>query len=251
MRVSSWKNKRDITLSIIIILLLWEIVALKMNNDIYLPAIEKVLIEIKNIAMNKNFFITIYSTVSRTILSFCLALVLSIILGVVSALNKTIYNFLVPINVLSKSIPTMVLVVIAIIWFEKDMAPLVVGTAIVFPIIYNSIVQSILNIDKNIIEMCSIYNISKFTMIKKVYIRVIIFNLLTIFSSSLSLAFKVVIAGEVHGQPTYGIGAMVQLEKMNFNTSAIFAWVIVIAVISLIFDLLQKVINSYALKWKA
>lgn len=251
MRVSLWKNKRDITLSVIIILLLWEIVAVKLNNEIYLPTIEQVLAEMKSIILNKNFFMTIYSTFSRTILSFLLALIVSVILGVISALNKTIYNFLVPINVLSKSIPTMVLVVIAIIWFEKDMAPLVVGTAIIFPIIYNSVVQSILNIEKNIIEMCHIYNVSRFTMIKKIYMRVIIFNLLTIFSSSLSLAFKVVIAGEVHGQPTYGIGAMVQLEKMNFNTPAIFAWVVVIAVISLIFDLLQKVINSYTFKWKA
>lgn len=42
--------------------------------------------------------------------------------------------------------------------------------------------------------------------------------------STFSLAFKVVIAGEVHGQPKYGIGAAVQIEKVNFNTVKIFAW---------------------------
>ena len=58
--------------------------------------------------------------------------------------------------------------------------------------------------------------------------------------STFSLAFKVVIAGEVHGQPKYGIGAAVQIEKVNFNTVKIFAWIVIIALISILFEYINK-----------
>ena len=68
--------------------------------------------------------------------------------------------------------------------------------------------------------------------------------------STFSLAFKVVIAGEVHGQPKYGIGTVIQYEKMNFNTEAIFAWIIIIAMISFALDILNKFITKKSFKWR-
>ena len=68
--------------------------------------------------------------------------------------------------------------------------------------------------------------------------------------STFSLAFKVVIAGEVHGQPKYGIGSAIQLEKMNFNTNAIFAWIIIISIISIVFEKINKMISKRVYRWK-
>lgn len=75
------------------------------------------------------------------------------------------------------------------------------------------------------------------------------FYLMSIFVSTLSLTFKVVIAGEVHGQPKYGIGSQIQMEKVNFNTTGIFAWIIIIVFISLIFELINKKLNKITYRW--
>ena len=68
--------------------------------------------------------------------------------------------------------------------------------------------------------------------------------------STFSLAFKVVIAGEVHGQPKYGIGAAVQIEKVNFNTVKIFAWIVIIALISILFEYINKKLLKRVYRWK-
>ncbi|MDU2663168.1 MAG: ABC transporter permease, partial [Clostridioides difficile] len=58
------------------------------------------------------------------------------------------------------------------------------------------------------------------------------------------------IAGEVYSQPTYGIGTMIQTEKINFNTSGIFAWIIIVLLISAILQIAQKFLARRAFLWK-
>ena len=104
----------------------------------------------------------------------------------------------------------------------------------VFPVLYDAVLGSINNLDKSILEMANLYKVRKIDKILKIYLPAIKFSLISILSSTISLAFKIVIAGEVYGQPLYGIGAMIQNEKVNFNTRASFAWMIITVIILLV-----------------
>ncbi|MER3123682.1 hypothetical protein ABQG71_21320, partial [Bacillus altitudinis] len=84
----------------------------------------------------------------------------------------------------------------------------------------------------------------------KIYLPSIKFRLATIIVSTMSLGLKVVIAGEVYGQPDYGIGSMIQLEKVNFNTPGIFAWLIIVIIISGTLEILQRLILRRTFIWK-
>lgn len=245
-----WKDRLQILASCILLIIIWEILAKLIDNPIYLPTVEVVLANILIIFKSEDFFINVLSSAYRTIVSFLLALISSIFLGIVSSGSSLFRNILKPVNALSTSIPTMVLVVLALIWFDKDNAPFIVGIFIVFPILYEGVLSSILGVDKNIIEMTNIYKVKKIDKLKYIYFPLIKFQVTNLLVSTFSLAFKVVIAGEVHGQPKYGIGTVIQYEKMNFNTEAIFAWIIIIAIISFALDILNKFITKKSFKWR-
>lgn len=245
-----WKDKFQVFLSIIILLALWEVIALSINNNIYLPTLGEVGKSIKYTITDEKFIFHIYSSMSRAVLSFIVALIMAILLGVLASFSNFFRNFLKPINSLVMSIPTMILVVLAIIWFNKNDTPFIVGFAIVFPIFYDAVVSAILNLDKKLLQMTQIYNFNIKDKILKVYFPAIKFQIVGIMLSTFSLALKVVAAGEVYGQPTYGMGTVIQLEKINFNTSGIFAWIIIIAFISFLLDKLQKIIEKRAFRWK-
>ena len=244
----SWKSKYAI-LSCMLFLLSWEIIAVFINNDIYLPKIECILEEVINLVKDKNFYMYVSSSFTRTVISYLCALTLSIMLGVLSYVYPFFKYFITPLNAFIKTIPTLVLVVLALVWFDKDKAPFIVGFAIIFPILYEGIQNSLCKIDVKIIEMISIYEVSMFDKFQKIYIPTIKFYLMNIFVSTLSLTFKVVIAGEVHGQPKYGIGSQIQLEKVNFNTAGIFAWILIIMLISAIFEMINKKLNKMTYRW--
>jgi NitT/TauT family transport system permease protein len=219
------------------------------NNDIYIPRIQQVIEAIGIILKGQNFFEVILSSFYRTLFSYLLALVFSMILGVLATVYPFFRYLMQPINSFGKTIPTMVLVVLSLVWFDKDKTPFVVGFAITFPILYEGVRNALIQIDKKIIDMTKIYEVNLKDKIKKIYLPVMKFYLMSIFVSTFSLTFKTVIAGEVHGQPKFGIGSQIQLEKVNFNTSGIFAWIVIIVIISLALELINKLLKEKTYRW--
>ena len=249
MKECSWRNKTYLLISCICFLTLWQFTAVILNNDIYLPRIEQVIAAIENITNNKDFVLIILSSFLRASLSYIIALILAVILGVLSVVCPFFQYMIKPLNSIIRTIPTLVLVVLTLVWFDKDMAPFIVGFAVVFPIIFECIRNTIINFDGKIIDMVEIYEVSTKDKITKIYLPLIGYYIANIFVSTFALTFKVVIAGEVHGQPKYGIGSQVQLEKVNFNTPGIFAWIMIIMLISFIFVLINKILIRKVCRW--
>lgn len=245
----SWRSKLYTFLSCVFFIGVWQLIALVVNNDIYIPRIEQVMETAKDIVNNKNFWLIISSSFYRTALSYAAALILSMILGVLSIVYPFFKYLMEPINSFGKTIPTMVLVVLSLIWFDKEKTPFVVGFAIILPILYEGIRNNLMTIDKKIIDMAKVYEVNLVDKIKKIYYPVMKFYFMSIFVSTFSLAFKVVIAGEVYGQPKFGIGAQIQLEKVNFNTPGIFAWIVIIVIISLVLEVINKSLKKKIYRW--
>lgn len=233
---SSLKNKRYLIISIFILVSIWQIVAIIVDNRLLLPSFFMVLSDIYKIILTDNFILLILSSMFRCIGSFLFSLILAIILAITSYYNKFIYNFLYIIIVFLKAIPTMAFIVLVLIWTSKDFAPIIIGVVISFPIFYDVILNSLIDIDKNLLQMFTVYRVKTIDKIITLIIPVIAISIKKVINSTLSLIFKVVISGEVYAQPEYGIGSIIQFEKMQLNTSRIIAWMIIITVIVCFFD---------------
>ena len=103
-------------------------------------------------------------------------------------------------------------------------------------ILYETVINGILNVTKIlliwlIIRLINYYN-------KRYILASIFINLSLIFTSTLGINLKMVIAGEALSQPKYGIGSNLQLQKTYLNTSGVFAWIIIILLISKAFEYL-------------
>ena len=136
---SNRKDNLEVTLACVTFLIIWEVLALIINNDIYIPTINQTLNSLKEIIVEKRFYLDVLSTIGRTITSFIVAFLLALILGLSSYSFRIVRNFLKPINAFLQSIPNMVLIVLALIWFNKDNTPYIIGFAVVFPILYDTI----------------------------------------------------------------------------------------------------------------
>ena len=204
----SLRNKKYLMISIAVIILVWQVVAISFNNRLLLPSFFDVLNEMHRIISREQF-------------------------------SKFIYNFLYPITVFLKAIPTMAFIVLLLIWTSKDFAPTIIGIVISFPIFYEATLNSLLNIDEGLLHMVRVYRVSRSDKLRFVIMPVIYIEIKKILTSTISLIFKVVISGEVYSQPQYGIGSNIQFEKIQLNTAAVIAWMIIIALIVCIFDFIM------------
>ena len=104
------------------------------------------------------------------------------------------------------------------------------------PIMFENIIQGVKSIDTKLIEVCKIYNISKFDYIKKVVIPSLKPFINAAVTASFGLGWKVCISAEVLSQPKYSVGAKLYDSKLYLETEKLFAWTLSVIILSFIFE---------------
>ncbi len=223
------KNKLNFKIiSIILALITWEVFAHILNKPIIVPSIENVIISIKDLFTNKVFYINYSFTIFRIIETFFIDLIIALTLGTLAYLYPKLEILIQPWESVFRSVPTMALIIASLIWFSSDYTPLFVSSAIIIPIMYRSVVNALLDMDKEILEMIELYKVQKLRKIFKVYMPTIIPEIKTASRNSIGLLFKVMITAEVLSQPKYGIGAQFQIARAVLDTPMVFAISIVV-----------------------
>ena len=234
---------KDRTLSIIskaMILIIWILLSRFINNEIIFPTIKSTFLSLIDIIKGPNFLNIIKYSLLRSLIGFLISLFLALLTGVLSSISKIIYNLMIPILNFLSSVPTMAIIILALIWLNNEFAPMFVGFIMVFHILYETVLKGILNVNKNIIDMVEVYKVDKITIIKDIYLPSVFLNLSLVFTSTLGINLKMVIAGEALAQPKYAIGSNLQLQKTYLNTSGVFAWIIIILLIAKVFEYIMK-----------
>lgn len=245
MKKSILKDRKISIISKVLIIIVWIIVSKLVDNGIIFPTIKSTMISLWNIVSNPDFLYILGYSLYRSLTGFIISLVFAITVGIISTVSKLVYNIMVPIMDFLRTVPIIAIIILFLIWLSNDFTPIFVGFVMVFPILYESVLKGILNIDSNIIEMTKIYKVDKITLIKDIYIPSIFINLRLILSSAIGINLKMVIAGEVLSQPKFAIGSSLYLEKMYLNTSGVFAWIIIIIFVSKGFEYMWKGIAHY------
>jgi len=229
-------------LGIILIGLIWESFHRIIGNSVILPSPIETLISFKELISNAHFINILFTTLSRIIISFLIGLFIAIIIGIMAALNSWFYNLISPIMSLFKTVPTMAIVILALIWLTNKKAPILIAILMVLPILYEAVIKGIKDIDPNLLSMANIYQVKPLLKIKDIYIPSVLHNIGAIFSSTIGLCLKLVIGGEVLGQPPYSIGTSIQTEKMYLNTAGVLAWILILVILSFIIDKMSKIL---------
>jgi NitT/TauT family transport system permease protein len=214
------------------------------NKSIIIPSPEETVVSLFEIITAQGFLVIILNTLRRVLLGFLLSFFAGLFLGVLAGFINPIYFLLKPYILIQKSIPTMAIILIAIIWLSSDITPILVGFLVIFPIIYGSVVTGIKSIDSKLLEMAHIYQLSLKLRITKLYIPSIRDSLITTVSTTLSLNLKIIIAAEVLSQPNKSIGTSFQIEKAMLNTSGVFAWAIITILIATLFDVIIRLVKN-------
>lgn len=217
-------------------LVIWEIFALIVNKEIYLPSPISTFKTLASLLLDKSTYIIIFTSTYRTILGLIFSYIIGIIFGFICGLNDFLYDLINPLVIVIRSTPIVSIIILAIIWLKSTNVPVFASFLMCFPVIFTNVATGIKNTDKKILEMCKIYNISKFNVIKSVYFYSVLPYLYSGIISTIGIAWKASSAAEVLSIPKYSIGKYLFYAKANLEPTALFSWTIIIITLSYIFE---------------
>lgn len=244
MKDSITQNKYKKLIIILFWIGMWEILSLMINQEIYLPSPFAAFKSLYNLLFIKETYITIISSTYRTLAGFLISCMLGIFLGIVCGMNKFLFELLNPLINTIRTIPVMSIIIIALMWFKDSNVPIFVSFLMSFPLIWTNTITGIKNTDKQLLEMCKIYNISKIRTIKSVYLYSAIPYIKSGMISAMGLGWKVTSAAEVLSLPKYAIGSYLYDSKVYLEIPDLFAWTIIILFLSFLFEKILRILFS-------
>ena len=217
-------------------LLLWQLGSAALGKEILLVSPLRVLAELIQLAQTGDFWLSIVYSLSRIATGFGLALALGIVLAALSARFHFIEELLKPLVSTIKSIPVASFIILVLIWFPSDRLSIVISFLMVMPILYTGVLAGIRATDQNLKEMAAVFRLSPVRMIRYIYIPQAMPFFLSSCTVALGLCWKAGIAAEVIGIPRGSIGEKLQQAKVYLATPELFAWTLVIVLVSLAFE---------------
>lgn len=242
------KNKLYSALSVIVLLVLWKGAALLVDKSVIVPSPEETVSALWAILSDPEFFIAVGHTMKRVVIGFSITLFCALSLGFCAGFFPPLYHLFHPVVTVFRSVPTMAVILLALIWLQSEKAPILVAFLVTFPILYQNVLWGIRNVDQKLIEMAYIYKVSKVKVIWDIYMPSIRTYLLAGISTALGLTVKIVIAAEVLSQPAVSIGTGFQMEKAQLNTAGVFAWSVVAIVLAGCLDWIVGAIHKIFLQ---
>lgn len=236
--------------SLIFWIFVWEIVALVINEEIYLPSPFKTFEVLKGLVKMKIFWYTILTTILRVILGFLISCIIGSITGILCGLNRFMYELFHPLIVSVKSTPVMSFIMIALIWFKDDNVPIFICFLMCYPIIWTSVVEGMKQVDNKLLEMASLFKVNKNYVIKNIYMPSVLPYLTAGMMTALGLGWKVTVAAEFFSNQKLSIGTKLYDAKVYLESEMLFAWTIVVILLSFVFEYLLKYLIKNAMTFK-
>lgn len=237
-------------LSMFFFFIIWEGVALYIDNSLLFPRVSEIFLSLKNLVASGDFTLILWNTLSRFFISIVFSLILAIIFSVASYRYEVIGFLLFPFIIFLRAVPTIAIIIVVLIWSSVERVPIVVGVLILFPILYESILGGIKNVDKNLLKMSKVFKVPTKRVVRDIYIPSIYYSISSNIPSYIGLTFKVIIAGEVLSQESLSIGGEIFINKIYLESSNIFAWIIVVIVLNYLLEKGLKTINSRVCRWE-
>lgn len=250
------KNNKYTLISIATTILLfgiWELVAVVLGKSYLLPRFSSVLVEFFALFGRKDFYIVTANTFLRALIGFIIAFLPGVVIGIVCGKNKAVRAIIGPIVSALRTTPTMALTLILMVWFRSSLTPMLIGIIMVFPIICQTLTDSITTVDKKLLEMAQIYEFSRKKVVTYIYIPHITPMLFSSAITAFGLNIKAVVSAEILAFTANSIGLKMYIAKSDIfsGTVTLFAWVLTALLLSVVFEIIMTVIQRRVCRrWK-
>lgn len=241
---SIMKNKllfvAKIILPIVIWLGVWQLAAVLLDFSYLLPTVPQTFDSLWNILLSAKTYKILLLTLKRVLLSLIFAIIFGSAFAMASAKTEAVRILISPLISIMKSTPVTVVAVLFYLLLPGDSAPIVVALLMTVPVIWQNLMDGYNSIDKNLLEVCDVFEFSFKKRLKALILPSLLKYFLPALITSVGLAWKAVISAEILVHTVHSVGEMIYDAKYNLDTARVFAWTLIVITLSIFLEKLTK-----------
>ena len=209
---SMWKVCTERIAAIIVAILLWQLLAMKLDQKLLLATPVDVAKTLGILVKSQEF----YSAIAYSMGRILLGLLIGAAVGIACALLAGRWHFMEvlfwPYFSAMKATPVASVVILCLVWLSGRRLSVFIVFLVVTPVIYTNILAGIKNLDPKMKDMARVFGINGLRRLLYVYLP------------------------ELKGTPGGSVGKMLYNAKVYLETPELFAWTLVIIVLSVVVE---------------
>ena len=231
------------------LLIIWNFSSQYFNIET-LPSPYIVLVTLQEELLNGEMLYHLGITLYRVLVSFSVAMFIGVFFGILMGNNKNINNILDAWNIIFLNIPALVLIILSYVWFGlTELAAIIAVSLNKIPNVIVTIREGAKTIDKQLLEVASIYKVKKVKRFFVFYLPQLYPYLIASARGGISLIWKIVLVVELLGRSN-GVGFKLHEFFQFFDIAAILAYtfafvLIMITIENFIFLPLDRKANKW------
>lgn len=215
-----------------VLLLLWQCAAMAVGNDILIPTVPQTLQYLFSLLGTGKFYSALWASIWRVFCGWGLSLIAALILSILCSLYPRFRLYTEPLQVLTRTIPNVSYIIIALIWLGSRGAVMLVSFLILFPIFMNGFMNRMDQESRECRDVEAVYPDTLGIRITKKILPMLADEIISTGKTAASMGFKVGVMAEILGSVPNGIGRSINYCRMDLNTAGILAWTIVLIILA-------------------
>ena len=233
-RTSTIKTRLTKALCVFFWLAVWQTAAAVVGQRILIVGPVEVVIRLFELLGEPGLWSSSVFSTARIAGGFLLALASAIVLSMLASVYQAF-----------KAIPVASIVIVVLIWVDSRNLSVIISFMMVFPVLYTNLLSAIESTDSRMVEMGVSYRLGAYEKLRLIYLPQVYPYFLSSSSLALGLAWKSGVAAEVIGIPDGSLGERLYDAKVFFATADVFAYTLLIVILSVGFEVLMKSLIRY------
>ena len=236
--------------AIVALWLAWIVAYYIVRNEYVLPSFWDAFAEMGRILTDASFWRAFWNTFLRTLWAFLASMALGIVMAVCAHLVKGLRAFFAPIISVVRTVPTMAVILMLLLWTTPNMVPVIVSALVLFPAVYAAALAALDEVGENSGELPRAFRVPLLRRIGKMYLPLAAPVMLKQAGGIFSLGLKVVISGEVHASTYRSLGGMMQDAQMYLNMPRLMALTLLVLLMGFALEGLCWLSYRLIVRWR-
>lgn len=241
MMTSTMSPKLRIATATLFWVVVWQFAAWQVASPLFLPGPLPVAQRLGELTLTAAFWQTAALSLFRVLLGMVWGTALGVLLAVLACISPWLDALVSPAVRVIRATPVASFILLIFLWTNRDQVPIIIAALMVLPVVWGNVVRGIRECDPKLLELAKVYRFSRFKTGRLILLPSVRPYFLSALTTSLGLAWKSGVAAEVLVLPKPAIGTQIYNTKFYLETADLFAWTLVVILLSLT---LEKLVGT-------
>ena len=218
----------------------WQIVGMCIAQEVLFPLPSAVASALLRLAATAKFRQAVGMSMLRILTGYVSGMAAGTVLAAATARWKAADAIISPLLRTIRAVPVASFIILLLIWISASQLPAVSVFLMITPLAWDNVSEGIRRTDIQLLEVARVFRLGRRQELLRIRVPSVMPYFITAATSGLGLAWKSGIAAEVISLPAMSIGKELRDAKIYIETPEVFAWTVVVIVLSLALEKLFK-----------